>query len=100
MEKRTPHYCLPEIQAIVAERGALAFTLSALDNGHAMGLSTKEMLKVIYSLSAANFYKSMTAYHDHTVWHVYHAVTPGGSVAYVKISNPHGQRPVIQFKQK
>lgn len=101
MEKRTPHYSLTEIQAIVAERGALAFTRTAIDNGHAMGLSVQEMMEVVCSMTIANFYKSMTAYHDHTAWHdVYHAITPIGSIAYIKVSNPHGRGPVIQFKEK
>ena len=101
MEKRTPHYRLTEIQTVVAERGALAFTRSALDNGHAMGLATSEMMKVVCSMTAANFYKSMTTYHDHTAWHdVYHAITVIGNLAYIKVSNPHGRGPVIQFKEK
>lgn len=101
MEKRTPHYSLTEIQAIVAERGASAFTRTAIDNGHAMGLSVQEMMEVVCSMSIANFYKSMTTYHDHTAWHdVYHAITPVGSIAYIKLSNPHGRGPVIQFKEK
>ncbi|MGD0843455.1 MAG: hypothetical protein ABSA06_03705 [Geobacteraceae bacterium] len=45
MEKRTPHYSLAGIQAIVAERGALAFTRTAIDNGHAMGLIVQEMIE-------------------------------------------------------
>ena len=47
MEKRTPHYNLTKIQVIVAEREALAFTRSALDNGRTMGLSIPEMAKVV-----------------------------------------------------
>ena len=91
MEKRTPHYSLTEIQDIVAERGALAFTRSALDNGRTMGLSIPEMEKVVCSMTIANFYKSMTTYHDHTAWHdVYHAITPVGSIAYIKVSTPQG----------
>jgi motility quorum-sensing regulator/GCU-specific mRNA interferase toxin len=79
----------------------LAFTRSALDNGHAMGLSIPEMMEVVCSMTIANFYKSMTTYHDHSAWHdVYHAPTPVGNTAYIKVSNPHGRCPVIQFKEK
>lgn len=46
---------------------------------------------MVCSMTIANFYKSMTTYHDHTVWHdVYHAITPVGSMAYIKVSDPHG----------
>jgi motility quorum-sensing regulator/GCU-specific mRNA interferase toxin len=101
MEKRTPHNSLTEIKVIVAERGSLAFTRTAIDNGHAMGLSVQEMMEVVCSLTIANFYKSMTTYHDHTAWQdVYHAITPVGSTAYIKVSDPHGRGPVIQFKEK
>jgi motility quorum-sensing regulator/GCU-specific mRNA interferase toxin len=101
MEKRTPHYSLAEIQAIVAERGALAFTRTAIDNGRAMGLIVQEMIEVVCSITITNFYKSMTTYHDHTAWQdVYHAVTPVGSTAYIKVSDPCGRGPVIQFKEK
>lgn len=101
MEKRTPQYSLATVQAIVAERGVLAFTRTALDNGHAMGLSIQAMINVIQSMTKANFYKSMTTYYDHTVWQdVYHAITPVGKIAYIKVSNPQGRFPVIQFKEK
>jgi len=101
MEKRTAHYSLTEIQLLVAKRRALAFTRTAIDNGHAMGLTITEMVAVISTLAAANFYKSMTSYHDQTVWHdVYHAITPVGTLAYIKVSDPHGRGPVIQFKEK
>lgn len=101
MEKRAPHYSLTEIKAIVVERGALAFTRTAIDNGHAMGLSIQEMTEVVCSMTRSDFYKSMTTYHDHTLWHdVYHVVTPVNKIAYIKVTNPLGSRPVIQFKEK
>lgn len=101
MEKRKPHHSLIEIQAIVAERGVLAFTRTALENGYAMGLSIEDMMKVICSMTKANFYKAMTTYYDHTAWHdVYHAITPVGTSAYIKVSSPQRRGPVIQFKEK
>ena len=66
-----------------------------------MGLRIPEMLEVVCSMTIANFYKSMTTYHDHTVWQdVYHAITYVGNLAYIKVSNPQGRGPVIQFKEK
>ena len=100
MEKRTPHYSLARVQADVARLGAEAFTKSALDGGRAMGLTMAEMLAVIAALSRRDFYKSMTTYADHRVWQdVYHAETPVGREAYIKITLRDGA-PVIQFKEK
>jgi motility quorum-sensing regulator / GCU-specific mRNA interferase toxin len=100
MEKRKPHYELARVQADVARRGAAAFTKSALDGGRAMGLTSDEMLAVIASLSRHDFYKSMTTYADHRTWQdVYHADTPVGREAYIKITM-RDAAPVIQFKEK
>lgn len=100
MEKRTPHYALAKIQATVARLGAAAFTKTALDGGRGMGLTTPEMLAVVGALSRGNFYKSMTTLADHTIWQdVYHADTPVGKEAYIKVTM-RDNAPVIQFKEK
>ncbi len=100
MEKRKPHYELARIQADVTRLGAAAFTKSALDGGRAMGLTSGEMLAVIASLSHHDFYKSMTTYEDHRTWQdVYHADTPVGREAYIKITM-RDTAPVIQFKER
>lgn len=44
---------------------------------------------------------AMTTFADHTVWQdVYHADTPNGKVAYIKITERSDGAPVIQFKEK
>lgn len=58
------------------------------------------MLSVIAALVRRNFYKSMTTHFDHRLWQdVYHAPTPVGKEAYVKITM-RAQTPVIQFKER
>lgn len=65
-----------------------------------MGLTSRDMLTVIAALSRWHFYKSMTTFADHRVWQdVYHAPTPVGKEAYIKITL-RDQAPVIQFKEK
>lgn len=65
-----------------------------------MGLTTADLLAVVGGLTRRNFYKSMTAYADHRVWHdVYHAPTPVRKDAYIKITLREGA-PVVQFKEK
>jgi motility quorum-sensing regulator/GCU-specific mRNA interferase toxin len=84
----------------VARLGPAAFTKTALDGGREMGLTSREMLAVIAGLTGRNFYKSMTTYADHRVWQdVYHAATPVGRDAYIKITL-RDTAPVIQFKEK
>jgi motility quorum-sensing regulator/GCU-specific mRNA interferase toxin len=102
MEKAKAHYPLAEIQVEVARRGAAAFTRTALCNGRSMGLTVGEMVAVVRSLGRGNFYKSMTTHADHTVWQdVYHAMTPVGKAAYIKVTGiGGGLPPVIQFKEK
>jgi motility quorum-sensing regulator / GCU-specific mRNA interferase toxin len=88
------------VQKLAAELGVAAFTKSALDGGRAMGLTSDEMLDVIASLSAAKFYKSMTTHADHRLWQdVYHAPTPVGIDAYIKLTQREGAV-VISFKEK
>ena len=100
MEKRTPHYDLTRLQADVVRLGVASFTRTALDGGRLMGLTSREMLAVIAVLSRRHFHKSMTTFADHRVWQdVYHAPTPVGKEAYIKITL-RDQAPVIQFKEK
>jgi len=100
MEKRRPQYNLLEIKKLVTLKGADAFTLTALTNARLMGLSASQAVTVILSLTAAMFYKSMTTHFDTSVWQdVYHAPTPVGRYAYIKLSLQDGAV-VIQFKEK
>jgi motility quorum-sensing regulator/GCU-specific mRNA interferase toxin len=66
-----------------------------------MGLSTAEALQIVLNLKKALFYKSMTTHADRRVWQdVYHAPTPQGKIAYIKLTlRPNGAL-VIQFKEK
>jgi motility quorum-sensing regulator/GCU-specific mRNA interferase toxin len=100
MEKRRPQYNLLEIKKLVILKGADAFTLTALTNARLMGLSASQAVTVILSLTAAMFYKSMTTHFDASVWQdVYHAPTPAGRYAYIKLTL-QDSAVVIQFKEK
>ena len=100
MEKHTAHYALKVVKAVVAQRGADAFTRLALQGIDAMGLRQAEGLAVVLQLQAGMLYKSMTTHADPTVWQdVYHAPCPNGKVAYIKVTVQAGAT-VIQFKEK
>jgi motility quorum-sensing regulator/GCU-specific mRNA interferase toxin len=100
VEKPNPHYDLAQVQLGVSRLGSAAFTKTALDGGREMGLTTDEVLAMVAALTRRNFYKSMTTYADHRIWQdVYHAATPVGREAYIKVTM-RGFAPVIQFKEK
>lgn len=102
MEKRKPHHNLSEIQVLAADPDRQPFTVTALRNGLAMGLTEPEMRQVVQKLTRRNFYKAMTTHADHRVWQdVYHGVTEDGVPVYIKITGFADDRPpVIQFKAK
>lgn len=102
MEKSKPHYPLSEVQSEVGRRGAAAFTRTALNNGRSMGLTVAQLVEVVCRLTHGDFYKSMTTHGDHRIWQdVYHAQTPVGKIAYVKVTGSEdGLPPVIQFKER
>lgn len=101
MEKRKAHYPLANIQAAVADPSRRVFTATALDGGLAMGLAESQMREVVCGLGRRNLFKSMTTTFDHSIWQdVYHAMTPVGVVAYIKVTGyTDGRPPVIQFKR-
>lgn len=100
MEKKTPHYSLTAMQALIAGAGIEAFTMTAITGGRALGLDDADMLATIAGLSRGDFYKAMTTYADHRVWQdVYHGRCPNGRMAYIKLTMV-ANRPVIQFKEK
>lgn len=68
MEKRTPHYNLADVKAIVASPASRPFTVTALRGGLDLGLTEQEMRLVVLALSRHNFYKSMTTHADCKEW--------------------------------
>lgn len=102
MEKQKPHYKLYEVQALVADPASQPFTVTALRNGLALGLTEPEMRQVVLKLSGKDFYKAMTSHADHQMWQdVYHGTTEDGIPVYIKITAfAEGRPPVIQFKAK
>ena len=101
MEKKKPHYPLPEIQLIVEARGINAFTATALMGVAAVGISHDKAVNVVLGLRQADFYKSMTTHTDHHIWQdVYHATLKPSLVAYIKVTLRENGTVVIQFKEK
>ena len=86
----------------MANTDSQPFTLTALRNGLAMGLTEPEMRQVVLALSRRDFYKAMTSYANHKIWQdVYHGMTGEGNSVYIKVTAfGDGRPPVIQFKAK
>ena len=87
MEKSTPHYKLVLVQGLV-NLGQVRATASAFSGARALGIyDLAGMCAVVTSLTAANFYKSMTTQADHRIWQdVYHAKTSCGDEVYLKLT--------------
>ena len=101
MEKRKPHYYLAAVKIAVQQRGADAFTATALVGAQLMGLDLAQAISLVCAMTRADFYKSMTTHAASQVWQdVYHRVAPNGKVAYVKVTLRTDGSIVIQFKEK
>lgn len=98
MEKGTAHYSLAEVRALL-EVGRMRLTRSAYDGANQMGLNKRSVRDILLQLAPRDFYKSMTAYADHTVWQdVYRPITPNGAL-YVKLIVTDGVL-VVSFKSR
>lgn len=98
MEKQTPHYPLPAIQAQMRSVPGKNLTLSARTGIRATGMSQSDALALVQSLSRKDFYKSMTTAADYKVWQdVYHGEWNGLRL-YVKFQQA-GEYFVISFKE-
>jgi motility quorum-sensing regulator / GCU-specific mRNA interferase toxin len=68
------------------EDGKVRATVTALAGAVNIGADFESMIATVMALTMADFYKSMTTYHDHKLWHdVYRPVTPLGEV-YLKLT--------------
>lgn len=98
MEKRKVHYPLASVRRLIGE-GRVAFTMTAVAGGAAMGFAADEMLGVVSNLTERDLHKSITSHADHRVWHdVYHAATRRG-VVYLKLTIVRDLL-IVSFKEK
>jgi len=80
-----PHCKLSVVKAMIA-MGKVRTTHAARAGADALGFDYAEMLAVLLALEPADFYKSMTAHADHTIWQdVYRPNTAAGDV-YLKLT--------------
>lgn len=97
MEKRTAHYKLAIIKAMI-EAGAVKTTMTAREGAACLGFGFDGMLAVVMALSTADFYKSMTTHANHQIWQdVYRPVTTAGEV-YLKLTVTNNVL-IVSFKE-
>lgn len=85
MEKGTPHRKLAAVKRLV-EAGKVRATASAVAGAAALGLDFEGMTDIVKALTPADFYKSMTTYHDHRIWQdVYRTSVAAGEI-YLKLT--------------
>lgn len=100
MEKRKRHYSLELVKKLVSD-GDWRPTKTAVTNAwHDFECKPSDIRDTVLKLGARDFYKSMTAYDDHTLWQDVYRPIVRGILAYVKISIIDDQTVVIQFKRK
>lgn len=86
MEKGTPHTRLHVVKELV-KAGKVLSTQSADTGALALGFNAPtlpEICDVILALTPKDFFKSMTAYGDHTIWHEVYRPTYNGQQIYLK----------------
>lgn len=102
MEKKTPHTPLSKIKALV-QAGKVSVTATALLGGRTVlgaDMKTQDLYAVVLTLTSKDFFKCMTAYEDHTVWHeVYRPFHSSGVQLYIKLIVRDGVL-VVSFKEK
>ena len=97
MEKRTPHYRLALVKALIQE-GKVRITATAAQGGASLGFDLPGIVEVALALELTDFQKSMTTYADHRIWQdVYHPVAELAEI-YLKLTVIDGVV-IVSFKE-
>ena len=101
MEKRRAQYPLEDIKAQFSDPNYLSnITVSARNGARALRLSDEDIVQVIQHLMPQDLYKSMTSYHDHTLWQDVYLPTYRSNRLYVKFTaGDEGRYWLLSFKE-
>jgi len=102
MEKRRPTYDLAAIQQEFDAPEKLRMTRTAANGAAALfdGDYPDEVFAVVQAAQTTDFVKSMTTYHDNTLWQDVYTVTHGGVTVYLKFQKDEDGHFIISFKEK
>ena len=99
MEKRKAHYSLEQIKQLI-EVENYRFTISARTTfQNELELTEDDALDVIFQLQPNDLYKSMTAYHDHTLWQDVYKPSWKDEKLYIKLQILEDSTIIISFKK-
>lgn len=100
-EKRWPTHSLKAIKVCFASEELLQATVTALSTAARLGFERPDIVDTIQLLRPSHFYKSMTSFADHRIWHdVYHFPSPIG-VLYIKFTaDAVTEFVLLSFKEK
>ena len=85
MEKNKPHCPLSRVKALI-EAGKIHMTTTARNGAAALGYDRKRAYAEIMCLSPHEFYKSMTTYHDSSVWQDVYRHKADVGMLYIKLT--------------
>lgn len=97
MEKKTAHYCLADVQALV-KKGFVRATGTALKDAAELGFNFTDMKTVVENLEVNDLHKSMTSYGDNRVWQDVYRYPAEYEDIYLKIQVV-GDVVIISFKE-
>jgi|ERR1700722_1731562 motility quorum-sensing regulator / GCU-specific mRNA interferase toxin len=100
MEKRKSHYSLDGIKAAFADPAKLNRTFVSKQGADDLGMDDSDVVAVIQNLRLADFDKSMTSNHDHTLWQDVYKPTVAKRTVYVKFTlDQQRELLLISFKE-
>ena len=97
MEKRKPHHDLEKFKS-----SNYRVTGTALRTAFQIGYLKEDIYRVVATMKREQFYKSMTAYHDHTSWQDVYHVPDGDYINYIKFTENDciSEFTLLSFKEK
>ena len=100
MEKRRPHYPLPEVKKLIW-KGCYRVTRTALlcaVRDFAF-VEASQLAEWVLRLETEDFYKAMTAIHDSALWQDVYRKKVQGIPAYIKVQIVDKTAVIISFKR-
>ena len=97
MEKRKPHHDLEKFKS-----SNYRVTGTALRTAFQIGYLKEDIYRVVATMKREQFYKSMTAYHDHTSWQDVYHVPFSDYLLYIKFTAEQeiSEFRLLSFKEK
>lgn len=98
MQKRIAHYNLDSIKQLIKD-SKYRITNSARVDYSRLGFSDDEVIDIILDLKANDLYKSMTSYHNNTIWQDVYTKTKEELELYIKLQITE-EAIIISFKER